>query len=195
LTFGGISILRVISGEAKGHKLKTVKGNTTRPTTDRVKESLFNIIAGFVGDAEVLDLFAGTGNLGIEALSRGANSAVFVDKSRECSNVILENLTHTRLLERSTIITSEVGLAISRLANEGKRFSLIFLDPPYNKNFVEKTLNYISKSDIILDNGLIVAEHDYIDSVPESIDHIKLLRSERYGDTVISFFRKSILER
>ncbi len=195
MTFGGISILRVISGEAKGHKLKTVKGNTTRPTTDRVKESLFNIIAGFVGDAEVLDLFAGTGNLGIEALSRGANSAVFVDKSRECSNVILENLTHTRLLERSTIITSEVGLAISRLANEGKRFSLIFLDPPYNKNFVEKTLNYISKSDIILDNGLIVAEHDYIDSVPESIDHIKLLRSERYGDTVISFFRKSILER
>ncbi len=181
----------MISGEARGHKLKTIKGNTTRPTTDRVKESLFNIISGFVADANVLDLFAGTGNLGIEALSRGAKRAVFVDKSRECAGVITENLVHTKLLERSTVITGDVTHAISRLEAEGMRFDLIFLDPPYNKNFVEKTLNNLANSDIILRNGLIVAEHDYIDTIPEQVEDIRLLRSERYGDTIISFFRKS----
>lgn len=191
MIFGGIVILRVISGEAGGHNLKTIKGNTTRPTTGRVKDSVFNIISSFLADASVLDLFAGTGNLGIEALSRGAKRAVFVDKSRECASVITENLVHTKLLERSTVMTSDFSHAISRLQAEGMKFDLIFLDPPYNKNFVQKTLNNLANSDIILNNGLIVAEHDYIDTVPEQVDDIKLLRSERYGDTVISFFRKS----
>ncbi len=185
----------MISGEAKGHKLKTVKGNSTRPTSDRVKESLFNIIAGSVAGACVLDLYAGTGNLGIEALSRGAKEAVFVDRCRECADVINENLVRTRLLELSTLIVNDVDIAIERLSAEGRRFGVVFLDPPYNKNFVEKTLNYIEKSDIILNGGLVVAEHDINDTVPEETGFIKLLRSERYGDTVLSFYRKFQTER
>lgn len=189
--YGGIYILRVIAGEAKGHKLKTVKGNTTRPTSDKVKGSLFNIISAFIADSCVLDLYAGTGSLGIEALSRGAKEAVFVDKCRECSVIIRENLEHTKFLESSTIIVNDVGAAIGKIANEGRKFDIIFLDPPYSKNFVEKTLNYIAKSDIIIDDGIIAAEHDIDDVVPEETESIRRIRSERYGDTVLSFYRKS----
>ncbi len=136
-------------------------------------------------------MFAGTGSLGIEALSRGAAGAVFVDKCRECSVIIRENLAHTKFMESSTVIVNDVGAAIGKMGSEGRKFDIIFLDPPYSKNFVEKTLNYIVKSDIITGEGIIVAEHDVDDVVPEEIEFIKRIRSERYGDTVLSFYRKS----
>lgn len=183
-------ILRVISGSAKGHKLKTKEGNSTRPTTDRVKESLFNIIAGYLEDALVLDIYAGTGSLGIEALSRGAKEAVFVDQSRECAGIIRDNLVHTKLLEKSQIINSDVRSAVLKLSDAGRKFDLIFMDPPYRKNFVEETLNYLANSDIIIDNGLIVAEHEETDKVPEQVGEIKLFRSQKYGKTILSFYNK-----
>ncbi|MDP4182543.1 MAG: 16S rRNA (guanine(966)-N(2))-methyltransferase RsmD [Bacillota bacterium] len=183
-------MLRVISGDARGHKLKTIKGNTTRPTSDRVKENLFNIIAGYITKAQVLDLFAGTGSLGIEALSRGASSAVFVDFSRECASIIKDNLVHTKFLEKSEIINNEVKFAIQKLFDSGKKFDIIFMDPPYNKNFVEETLNYLSNSDIMLDDGIIVAEHDIEDIMIEQIGNLKIFRSQKYGDTVLSFYNK-----
>jgi 16S rRNA (guanine966-N2)-methyltransferase len=186
--FGGIFILRVIAGTAKGQKLKTVKGDTTRPTSDRVKESLFNIIAGIIPDSHVLDLYAGTGNLGIEALSRGAKSAVFIDKSRECYHIIMENLLHTKLSDKAKILTGEVANTIKSHSNDLGKFDIIFLDPPYNKNLIEETLNFIVNSDIIKDDGLIIAESDIDDSIPEEIGKLKLKRNQKYGDTVLSFF-------
>jgi 16S rRNA (guanine(966)-N(2))-methyltransferase RsmD len=183
-------ILRVISGTAKGHKLKTLKSNLTRPTSDRVKESLFNIIAGYVIDADVLDLFAGTGNLGIEALSRGAASAVFVDKSRDCFEIIKDNLTHTKLADRAEILTTDTEAALERFAVEAKRFDLVFLDPPYGKNLAVESLNIIGKNVIIKNNGLIVAEHDIDDELPETVGEIKLVRKQKYRDTVLSFYKK-----
>ncbi len=182
-------ILRVISGTARGHKLKTLKGSNTRPTSDRVKESLFNIISGYIIDADVLDLFAGTGNLGIEALSRGAGSAVFVDKSRECCEIIKDNLAHTKLSDKAAVIPGDIKAEIEKLYKEGKKFDIIFLDPPYNKNFVTETLYYLAKNDIIKFNGILVGERDYIDEVPEEVGIFRLIRNERYGDTVLSFYK------
>ena len=141
-----------------------------------------------IPDANVLDLYAGTGNLGIEALSRGAKSAVFIDKSRECYTIITENLIHTKLLDRAKVLTSEVGSTMSSTVMNLGKFDIIFLDPPYNKNLVEETLNFIVKSDIIKDNTIIIAESDIDDRIPEEIGNLKLKRKQKYGDTVLSFF-------
>lgn len=141
-------------------------------------------------DALVLDFYAGTGSLGIEALSRGAKEAVFVDQSRECAGIIRDNLVHTKLIEKSQIINCDVKTAIIKLSGMGRKFDLIFMDPPYGKNFVEETLNYLVNSDIIINNGLIVAEHEYTDKVPEQVGQIKLFRSQRYGRTILSFYKK-----
>jgi len=156
-----------------------------------VKESLFNIIAGCIDSADVLDLFAGTGNLGIEALSRGAATAVFIDKNPECVSVIKENLNHTKLSDRAEVYTADINDAIFRLAKRNRKFDIIFMDPPYGKNFIDETLKNILKNDIINRNGIIVAEHDFKDNVPPEIGKLVLYMSRRYGDTVLSFYSVS----
>lgn len=183
---GGIHILRVISGTAKGHKLKTPKGNATRPTTDRVKESLFNIIAPYLQNANVLDLFAGTGSLGIEALSRGAESAVFIDKSQECYGIIKDNLIHTRLSEKAEVYSGDSILMLDRL--KGKKFDIIFLDPPYSKGLIDEALINIIKNELICKDTVIIAERDAKDIILEEIGSLKRVRDQKYGDTVLSFY-------
>ena len=152
-------ILRVISGIAKGHKLKTIKGISTRPTTDRVKESLFNIISGMIPGAEVLDIFAGTGSIGIEALSRGAKKAVFIDRSRICRKIIEDNLNHTKLIDKAVIYQNDVNKGLDILKEKGEIFDIIFMDPPYLDNDIEKILEKISKLNLITPSGYIIVEH------------------------------------
>jgi len=185
-------ILRVISGEAKGHKLKTPKGNSTRPTSDKVKGSIFNIIAPIISDKEVLDLFAGTGSLGIEALSRGARRAVFVDKSRECHQIIKENLSHTKFTERAEIHVMDVCSALNMLSQKDNKFDIIFLDPPYGKGLVDETLACIADTNVLKQDTLIIAEHDVKDVVPECVGALKNFRQQKYGDTIISFYRQEV---
>jgi len=187
-----MAILRVISGAAKGHKLKTLKSNLTRPTSDKVKGSVFNIIAPIIFDKDVLDLFAGTGNLGIEALSRGARSAVFVEKNRECFQIIRENLTHTKLMDKADIFVMDVCNALEKLSQKNNKFDIIFLDPPYKKGLVNDTLECISGSDVIKPDTVIIAEHDAQDVVLENIGVIKNFRQQKYGDTIISFYRQEV---
>lgn len=182
------NILRVISGIAKGHKLKTIEGRTTRPTSDRVKEALFNIIADEIVDRNVLDVFAGTGSLGIEALSRGANRAVFLDKSMECCGIIKENLAHTKLADKAEVFSTDFATGIERLYRDGRKFDLIILDPPYNKNFIQETLKMLTKNDIMKDDGIIVAEHSTSDSLPGSIGRLESIDTRKYGDTMITIF-------
>lgn len=184
-----VTILRVISGTARGHHLKTPKGMSTRPTTDRVKESLFNIISMFIVDSDVLDLFSGSGSLGIEALSRGAASAVFVDSSRECYGIIKDNLQHTKLSDKGKVYTEAVNEAIRKLFVHNKKFDLIFMDPPYSKNLVEETLNCIANNDIIKSNSLIICEHRSSDPVPEAVGRLVITRKQQYGDTTVSFYK------
>lgn len=181
-------MLRVISGSAKGHKLKTIKGMTTRPTSDRVKESLFNIITGQLDSASVLDLFAGTGSLGIEALSRGAEKAVFFDKSTECCNLIKDNLAHTKLAEKAEVYTADFAGGIERLHAQGRKFDLVLLDPPYNKNFIQDTLKILINNDIIRDDGIIVAEHSLSDNLPAVSGRLEAIDSRKYGDTVLTIY-------
>lgn len=151
---------------------------------------MFNIIAEYVADSDILDLFAGTGSLGIEALSRGAASAVFVDKTRECYGIIKYNLMQTKLSDRSTILVTESKTALSRFVSEKRKFDLIFLDPPYNKNLAYEALKIIGENGIINDDGLIVAEHSSEETLPEHFGDIQLVRSRKYRNTTLSFYKK-----
>ena len=164
---------------------------TTRPTSDRVKEALFNIIADLIAGRKVLDIFAGTGSLGIEALSRGANRSVFLDKSLECCGIIKENLVHTKLLDKAEVYSTDFVSGIERLYRDRRKFDLIILDPPYNKNFIQETLKILTNNDIMEDDGIIVAEHSTSDTLPERAGRLEAIDARRYGDTMITIYVKN----
>ncbi len=166
-----------------------------RPTSDRVKESLFNIISSYIGGAQVLDLFAGTGSLGIESLSRGAFSAVFADKSSTCIALIKENLAHTGLAGKAEVEKGTAGGVIQKMSHSAKKFDIILMDPPYNKGYVLQTLNIIEKNGIIKTNGIIAVERDMDEKIPEAVGKLVLFREQAYGGTVISFFSGKMLEK
>ena len=182
-------ILRVISGSAKGHGLKTIKGDSTRPTSDKVKGAVFNIIAPYIEGSSVLDMFAGTGSLGIEALSRGAAAAVFFDKSPQCCRIIKENLQHTKLTEKAAVYNIDYAAGISKMYNDGQKFDIIIMDPPYNKNFIQEALILLTKNDIIVDDGIIIAEHSVSDRLAESCGNLKMIDTRKYGDTMITIYK------
>ncbi|MHC1758686.1 MAG: 16S rRNA (guanine(966)-N(2))-methyltransferase RsmD [Negativicutes bacterium] len=182
--------MRIISGIAKGIRLKTPKGMNTRPTTDRVKESVFGILSPKLVDAEVLDLFAGTGNLGLEALSRGAVSAVLVDKNVQSIKIMMENAILTDLAGMTVVCREEVLHALKRLDNEGKAFDLIFCDPPYNLGLAPKVMQIIDEGNVLRDGGVLVLEHSRHEKLSEGLKRIVAYRSEFYGETVVSFFMK-----
>jgi len=182
--------MRIIAGSAKGIRLKTPKGMKTRPTADRVKESVFGILAASPLDAEVLDLFAGTGNLGLEALSRGAASAVLVDKNSQSIKIMMENSILTDLSGVVVICREDVMQALRRFKGEGKSFDLIFCDPPYNLGLAPKVLLALDEGDVLKDGGVFVLEHSRHEKLPDGLKRIVAYRSEFYGETVVSFFMK-----
>lgn len=184
----GILFMRIITGSAKGTKLKTPRGMAVRPTGDRVKESLFNILGSRVPDARVLDLFAGTGNLGLEALSRGANHTTFVEQSMVSIALIRENAILTKLQDQITIVKANVLSAIDRL--EGQ-FDLIFCDPPYNQGLVSQVLIRIDSAAILADRGMLIVEHSQHERIESSLNQLNLIRSERFGETCIGFWGKT----
>ena len=173
--------MRIITGRARGARLKTPKGLLTRPTSDRVKESLFSILGGRVVGRRVLDLFAGTGSLGLEALSRGAASAVFVDRATE--HVLRENAEHTRLDETARILRSDVFSVLSRLAAEGAVFDLVFCDPPYHKGLWERALTALDASPVLSEGALVIVESGEDEKELPSLTRLSLVREERYGHT------------
>lgn len=150
--------MRVISGTARGTNLYSLEGNDTRPTLDRVKESMFSIIQTWIPEARVLDLFAGSGALGIEALSRGATSAIFGEKSYKASEILRKNIEKTHLQEKSIIITKDYLKVLEQIRNQ--KFDIIFLDPPYKLDFVGKTVNKIVELGMLEEDGIIVVETD-----------------------------------
>ena len=187
-------MLRIISGTAGGIRIKAPDTDKTRPTLDRIKESVFGILQPYLEDTRVLDLFAGSGNLGLEALSRGASQAVFVDESRLCRSIIEENINRTHMSGKAQVIQSDVFRAIQALSREGRRFDMIFIDPPYSHNYVNKTLQMIEENDIIFENGLIAVEHHEDEQPADVIGRITKVRSRNYGDTVFSFYVRSFDE-
>jgi 16S rRNA (guanine966-N2)-methyltransferase len=181
--------MRVIAGSAKGRLLKSIKGEHTRPTSDRVKESLFSILHPYLASSVVLDLFAGSGSLGIEALSRGAKQAVFVDNSRGAVEVIKYNLRITDLANKAQVIPGHFRKGIALFQKEGFRFDLVFLDPPYNSGLVLEALEALIESSVLKNDGLVVAEHSVKEEMPSSVQNFLLKRSVEYGQTKLSFYR------
>jgi 16S rRNA (guanine(966)-N(2))-methyltransferase RsmD len=180
--------MRVITGSAKGRRLKMPGGGKTRPAMDKVKGSTFNMIAEFVPEARVLDLFAGSGNLGIEALSRGASYAAFVDAARECSNTIKENLELTRLADRGKVFTMDCLKFLQQ--HDQPHFDLVFIDPPYLKGLLEPLLNYLPDCRMFSPDTLFIIERQKKDPLGfEDMPCYRLLDERFFGDTVITFFR------
>ena len=179
--------MRIISGEARGRRLKELPGMDTRPTTDKVKESLFNIIQFEVEGRRVLDLFGGTGQLGIEALSRGAASCTFVDQRREAIKVIEENVRLCSFTERARVVQ---GDSLSFLASCRERFGLIFLDPPYRTDLLEKSLESIIAFDILSENGIIVCESAADKLMPPAAAPYVWGRDYRYGKIKLTLCRR-----
>ena len=180
--------MRVITGSARGTVLKAPRGMQTRPTMDQVKEGLFSAIQFEIEGRRVLDLFAGSGQLGIEALSRGAKHAVFVDASREACGVIRENLAKTRLAGRAQLVQSDY---LGYLARCRETFDLVFLDPPYAEVFLETALKKISEIDILSDSGIIICERHVQKQLPGDVPGLLHYRDYRYGKTAVTLYRKA----
>ena len=180
--------MRVISGTARGTQLKTPDGILTRPTADRVKEAVFSILQFELEGSRVLDLFAGTGQMGIEALSRGASSAVFVDSRREACKLVQDNLRLTKLSEKARVVQSDYLSYLNRLDG---RFDLIILDPPYAEVFLENSLKKISEIDILSDRGIIICERPADKALDMEIKGLVRGKDYRYGKTWITLFRKA----
>lgn len=181
--------MRVISGRARGLKLNTPKNEDVRPTTDRVKESLFNIINSYVLDSNVLDLFAGTGSLGIECLSRGANKCVFVDKSKESMSIVKSNIKKAKVENESITLNTDFKNAIISLGNKGEKFNIIFMDPPYYKNMFFDALSLVDENNLLDEDGIIVVEHDTVDGFPENVGRLYKNRDKKYGKTTLTFYK------
>ena len=184
--------MRVISGTARGKKLNSLEGLETRPTLDRVKEALFNILQFNIKEASVLDLFSGSGALAIEALSRGAKQAVVCDNSSKAIRIIKENLEATRLIEKVEIINKDYVQALEKLKNKSKKFDIIFLDPPYKTDYVIKSINYILEYKLLAEDGIIVVETDDENKIKEieNIKDLDVYDTRKYGIVYVIFIRK-----
>jgi 16S rRNA (guanine(966)-N(2))-methyltransferase RsmD len=181
--------MRIVAGIARGRRLRAPKGRLVRPTADRVKEAVFSILESresFEGRS-VLDLFAGAGTLGLEAVSRGAREAVFVDPARAARDAIAANLASTGL--PGEVLTMGAERAIRQLAAAGRRFDRVFLDPPYGAGWVERTLTVLADEDLVTDGGWIVVEHGRGESAPITIGRFSQELSRRYGDTQVALYR------
>ena len=179
--------MRVITGKARGINLKTPEGLQTRPTADRVKEALFSIIQFDIPGTRVLDLFGGTGQLGIEALSRGAKSATFVDASNTACNLIRENLKRTRLQEESRVICSDYLAFLGRCS---EKYDIIFLDPPYAEVFLENALNRITEIDILQSGGIIITERPLEKELSMDFPGYSRSKDYKYGKVLLTIYRK-----
>lgn len=179
--------MRIIAGEFKGRRLAAVKGRI-RPTSDKVREAIFNILGPAVAGARVLDLFAGTGALTLEALSRGAREAVIVEDQGAALSVLRQNLEVLGLRERVRVLPLPVMAALKKLAAQGERFSLIFLDPPYGRGLARNTLEALEGSVMLRPAARIVAEHSHREILPERLGNLVLSQVRRYGDTQVTFY-------
>lgn len=182
--------MRIISGKHRGRKLVTLEGlDVTRPTSDRVKEALFNIIGNRVIDANVLDMFAGSGALGLEAISRGAKQCVFIDSSKNAINVIKNNIALCKEEQAAQVINLDYKLALDKVKNI--KFDLVFIDPPYLKDIEESAL--LGVSNLLNKDAIVIVETDQTDDLPETVSNLVKYDARKYGRTIISFYCISII--
>ena len=178
--------MRIISGKARGRKLSSKKNSNARPTLDRVKEAVFNMIAPYIHDSNILDLFAGFGGLGLEAISQGAQKATLVEKNYKNAKIIKENIEICNFDDKTIL---EINDVFSFITNTKEKYDIIFMDPPYNKGYEEKTLLLIYENDLIKKNGLIIVEHSKRDNI-NNIEDLKIIKEKEYGDTAITVLQQ-----
>ena len=184
--------MRVISGSAKSLKLKTVEGMDTRPTQDRIKETLFNMIQYDIPGSVFLDLFSGSGGIGIEALSRGAKEAFFVENAKKAIRCIRDNLTYTHLAGQAHVLDMDVGTAVRKLDEQGKVFDFIFMDPPYEKGFEEKILSEIDQSGVCDEDTIVIVESSLNTEIDDQkFQHLRVIRVKEYKTNKHTFLKKS----
>lgn len=182
------NILRIIAGESKGRVLLPVKGKNTRPTSDKVKESIFNIIQDRIYNSVVLDLFAGTGNMGFEALSRGSLRAFFIDRDTEAIRVIKKNCQSLGYEARSEIFKSDANHALMKLSQKSILFDIIFIDPPYSMGLGEALLSTIDRIKVLHRNGIVIVEHDAKSPLANKVASLHCRDIRNYGGTGVSFY-------
>jgi 16S rRNA (guanine966-N2)-methyltransferase len=181
--------MRVIGGEARGHRLKAPKGQELRPTSSRVKEALFNLLPHDLSGARILDLFAGTGSLSAEALSRGAAEAVLIDSSHASAKIIRDNMSRLRLSARTKIWVMPVIRAVRQLAKQRESFDIVFLDPPYERGAVASTIAAAAATRLLRRNGILVAEHSRREELDTRYGSLTRSDQRRYGQTLLSFYK------
>lgn len=186
ILLGGLGV-RVISGSARGLKLNTPGDDRVRPTTDRVKESMFNIVQDWVYDSQVLDLFAGSGALGIEALSRGASQAVFCDNSLDSIKIIKSNIEKARVVDRSQIVSGDFKRCLRDMEAKNQSFDMIFVDPPYYKGLFEEVLGTIRSCKILKKDGIVIVEHDAKRPIGR-VEGLEVYKEKKYGITMLTFY-------
>jgi 16S rRNA (guanine966-N2)-methyltransferase len=181
---------RVVAGECRGVKLVAPSGEKTRPTTDKIKEALFSILQRRIPDCSFLDLFGGSGQMGIEAVSRGARMAVIVEENNSASEAILTNLRKTKLQDRTRFMKRDVFRALSILSQEKSSFDIIFMDPPYSQAFslFMRIAAVVSQENLLEPGGLMILEHSTADELPENVMNLTLYRRCKYGTTMLTFY-------
>lgn len=184
-----VIVVRVVSGVKKGLHLKAVPGTSTRPTTDKVKEAIFNIIGPYFDGGVGLDLFGGSGGLGIEALSRGIDKMIFVDRDQKAIQTIKGNLETCRLLDQAEVYRNDAVRALKAIVKRDIKFDVIFLDPPYKQQKLTELIEEISKHQLLTSDGVVIAEHDSEVLLEKSIGNLELVRHEEYGIIGVSLYR------
>ena len=180
--------MRIISGNLKGRVIKGYDIEGTRPTMDRVKESIFSSIQGYVTDSIVLDLFAGTGNLGFEAISNYAKECYFVDKNKKCTSLINDNIKLFNI-DNAKVINDDYKGALDSLNKFDIKFDIVFLDPPYkNNDYIDYSVEYIVKNNLLNEDGIIICEYD--NTINTSYDELEVIKDKKYGDKFVLIFKK-----
>lgn len=182
--------MRVIAGERGGLPLKSLKGSGTRPTSDKVKESIFNIIGPYFHGGLVVELFGGSGALSIEALSRGADQAIIFEKSRAATKVMLDNIQKCRYESKVTVHTKDARQAVQMLQREQQKIQLLFVDPPYAKDQYYQIIDELIEADLVDENAIIVCEHDKNIPLPSQYGSFPIRKSNIYGNIAITIYEK-----
>ncbi|WP_018921366.1 16S rRNA (guanine(966)-N(2))-methyltransferase RsmD [Salsuginibacillus kocurii] len=180
--------MRIVAGKSKGLGLKPVPGKKTRPTTDKVKEALFQQIGPFFDGGQVLDLYAGSGSLGIEALSRGAESAIFIDRERAAVRTIHENIRRAGVEEQTQVFMNDAKRAMKALQKRELAFQYIFLDPPYDKVNLSEMLVQLQTHQLVGEDALVICEHPRESKLPDRVNDLQLMRQQAYDSTGVSIF-------
>ncbi|MGL4990382.1 MAG: 16S rRNA (guanine(966)-N(2))-methyltransferase RsmD [Sarcina sp.] len=181
--------MRIISGKARGRNILSPATMETRPTLDRIKEAIFNIIQGYIPDAVIVDVFAGTGSLGLEAASRGAKECYLVDKSPVTFPFLKKNIENLKFNDTCTALNMDAYAALRSLNTKGKIFDLVFIDPPYLKDLIPEAIKIIDDNKMLQEDGIIVTKIDVTEEIFEGTENIKLFRSKKYGNTIVNLYR------